>query len=107
MKKHEVLDEYRISPRVVLRAGDQFRVSGGPYWKLPDGTKLSMAARGVCRFVKATKQGRRVYIEAIAKEGAVLLHVEGQRKNKLMPEMVCRPYKIKSRVKTKKGVRKK
>jgi hypothetical protein len=106
MRKTEILIEYQVSPRVILRAGDQFRVSGGPYWKMPDGSKLSMAARGVCRFVRATRQGQKVYIEAIAKEGAVLLHVAGKRKNKLMPEMVCRPYKIKGRVKTKKGVRK-
>jgi hypothetical protein len=104
MRKTEILSEYQVSPRVILRAGDQFRVSGGPYWKMPDGSKLSMAARGICRFVKATRQGQKVYIEAIAKEGAVLLHVAGKRKNKLMPEMVCRPYKIKG--KTKKGVRK-
>ena len=104
MRKTEILSEYQVSPRVILRAGDQFRVSCGPYWNMPDGSKLSMAARGICRFVRASRQGQKVYIEAIAKEGAVLLHVAGKRKNKLMPKLVCRPYKIKG--KPKKGVRK-
>lgn len=101
----EVCDEYRVSPRVVLRKGDRFRVGAGPYWKLSDGRKIPMAVRGVCTFVRAEKIGRRVYIEAVGRDGSVLLHVEGRRKNKLMPEMVCRPYVVRGKSK-KKGVRK-
>ncbi|NBW12089.1 MAG: hypothetical protein EBR82_29070 [Caulobacteraceae bacterium] len=98
----EALDEYRVSQRVVLRRGDRFRVSGGPYWKTDDGRRLPLAARGVCTFVRATKCGSRVYIEARNKDGAVLLHVEGRRKNKAAPEIVCRPYKIRGKIRSKK-----
>ena len=35
--------EYRVSTRVVLRAGDRFRVSGGPYYRLSNGEKIAMA----------------------------------------------------------------
>jgi hypothetical protein len=87
---------------VVLRPGDKFRVSGGPYWKKEDGTKIPMAYRGVCTFLRATRSGTRVYIEGRNKDGAVLLHVEGRRKNKVVPEIVCRPYKIRGKVRSKK-----
>lgn len=94
--------EYRVSPRVVLRPGDKFRVGGGPYWKMSDGRKIPLAARGVCTFVRATRSGSRVYIEAVGKDGAVLLHVEGRRRNKAAPEIVCRPYRIRGKLRSKK-----
>lgn len=95
-------NEYRVSPRVVLRPGDKFRVAGGPYWKMSDGRKIPLSTRGVCTFVRATQEGQRVYIEAVNKEGAVLLHVEGRRKNKTAPEIVCRPYRIRGKLRSKK-----
>lgn len=99
MKNREVLDEYQVSPRVTLRRGDRFRISGGPYYKTADGRRLPMAVRGVCTFVRATRDGSRVYIEAHnKKEGSVLLHVAGRRRNDFMPGFVCRPYKIKGRL---------
>lgn len=106
MKKAEVIDEFRVSPRVVLRPGDRFRVGAGPYWRLPDGTKVPMAARGVCTFIRAKRYGSKVYIEARNGEGSVLLHVAGRRKNNYLPDMVCRPYKIRGKVRATKGVRK-
>lgn len=95
--RRELLDEYRVSARVVLRRGDRFTVTKGPYWRMADGEKVPMSVRGVCTFVRAEKIGRRVYVQAIAKDGAVVLHVAGRRRNKLMPEMVCRPYAIKTK----------
>lgn len=102
MKKSETFDEYRVSQRVTLRTGDKFRVSGGPYYRLGDGTKVPMAVRGVCTFVRAVQSGSRVYIEARNKEGSVLLHVAGRRSNKVVPDIVCRPYKIKGRLRKEK-----
>lgn len=98
MKSSEVLEEYRVSPRVVLRPGDRFRISGGPYYRLSNGTKVPIAVRGICTFIRATRSGPRVYIEARNKEGTVLLHVAGRRRNEVMPDLVCRPYTIKSRL---------
>lgn len=102
MKKPEASDEYRVSQRVTLRRGDRFRVSGGPYYRLGDGTKVPMAVRGICTFVRAVQTGSRVYIEARNKEGSVLLHVAGRRSNKVVPDIVCRPYKIKGRLRKEK-----
>lgn len=102
--KPEILTEYRVSPRVLLRAGDRFRISGGPYIRGAGGEKHGMGYRGVCTFVRAEKLGARVHIYATNKEGTVLLHVAGRRRNEYVPDLVCRPYKIKGRVR--KGVRK-
>jgi hypothetical protein len=98
-------NEYRVSERVVLRAGDRFRVSGGPYYRLASGEKVPMAARGVMTFRRALRTGRggrRVLIEASAGEGTVILHVEGSRRSPV-DGLVPRPYKItrKLREKTK------
>lgn len=98
-------NEYRVSERVVLRAGDRFRVSGGPYYRLSNGEKIAMAARGVMTFRRALRTGRggrRVLIEASAGEGTVILHVEGSRRSPV-DGLVARPYKItrKLREKTK------
>ena len=84
-------DAYRVSERVVLVPGDQFRVAGGPYWRLDGGTKVPMATRGVCTFRRAIRRGRVVCLEATAKEGAVILHVEGRRRNRLMPASSAAP----------------
>ena len=43
--KLQVFHEYTYGPRSVLRAGDRFRVSGGPYYQNDDGTKTLMADR--------------------------------------------------------------
>lgn len=102
MKKSEASDEYRVSQRVTLKPGDRFRVSSGPYYKLENGTKVPMAVRGICTFIRAVHSGSRVYIEARNKEGSVLLHVAGRRSNKVVPEIVCRPYKIKGRLRKEK-----
>lgn len=91
-----VENEYRVSERVVLRPGDQFRVSGGPYYRLASGERIAMAARGVMTFRRALRTGRggrRVLIEASAGEGTVILHVAGSRRSPV-EGIVPRPYKI-------------
>ena len=86
--------EYQLSPRVTLRRGDSIRVSGGPYWRAAGGEKLPMAARGKFVFLNAMRRGRVVWLVAVGKSGNAILHVEGRRRNKLMPELVCRPYRV-------------
>jgi len=86
--------EYRVSPRVVLRPGDRCRVGGGPYYRLASGERVPMAVRGVVTFRRVVRHGRRVLIEAQAGEGTVILHVEGRRRNRMIPGLVCRPYTI-------------
>lgn len=93
-------DEYQLSPRVTLRAGDCIRVTKGPYWRGSTGERLPMAARGVYRFLHVVRRGRQVYLIARNLSGVAVIHVEGRRRNRLMPEMVCRPYAVR-RVKDK------
>lgn len=99
-----VENEYRVSERVVLRPGDQFRVSGGPYYRLASGERVAMAARGVMTFRRALRTGRggrRVLIEATAGEGTVILHVAGSRRSPV-EGLVARPYKITRKLREKK-----
>lgn len=91
-------DEYRVSPRVVLRTGDRFRVSGGPYWRTSGGQRIAMAERGVMTFIRAVHRGAVVLIEARSEAGYCVLHVAGRRRNRIDPALVCRPYRIKGRV---------
>lgn len=93
-----VMDEYRVSQRVVLRPGDRFRVTGGPYWRCGDGKRLAMAERGVLTFNRAIRYGSVVLIEARSQDGYCVLHVEGRRRSRVDPALVCRPYRIKARV---------
>lgn len=94
------MTEYRVSERVVLRPGDRFRIGAGPYWRSASGEKIPLAARGVCRFVETIRQGAREFVVARCGDGTVVLHVAGRRKNPLMPQLVCRPYKIKGKVRS-------
>jgi hypothetical protein len=90
-----------VSPRVVLRPGDRFRVTGGPYWRKQDGTRIPMAARGVMTFMRGIRRGTVVVIEAHSDGGWCALHVAGRRRNRVDPALVCRPYRIKSRARPK------
>ena len=91
------VDEYRVSERVTLRPGDQFTVTAGPYWRGGDGAKIPMAARGRFAFTRAIHRGKRIYLVAVNRDGVAILHVEGRRTNRLAPEIVCRPYRIKAK----------
>lgn len=94
------MNEYRVSERVVLRPGDRFRVTGGPYWRGRDGERIPMAERGVLTFTQAIRRGGVVLIEARSDSGCCVLHVEGRRRNRVDPALVCRPYRIKSRLRS-------
>lgn len=92
---HPIVEtEYRLSPRVVLHPGDRFKIGAGPYYRLASGEKVPMAVRGTATFRRVMRYGKRVLIEAQAGEGTVILHVEGKRRNRLVPGLVCRPYTI-------------
>ena len=84
---------YRISPRVTLHPGDTFRVAGGPYYRLADGRRVPMAARGTFRLVEVVRQRSRVYLLAYGREGWALIHVEGRRRS-AVAGLVARPYRV-------------
>lgn len=85
--------EYRLSPRVTLRPGDPFRVTAGPYYRLADGRRVPMAARGVFKLAEVRRHRSRVYLLGYGREGWALIHVEGRRRS-AVPGMVCRPYRV-------------
>ena len=84
---------YRVSQRVLLTPGDQFRVTAGPYYRSADGTKTPLAARGTMVFVACHRRGQRVVIEARDGAGTVMLHVAGRRRSPVAG-LVARPYRI-------------
>jgi hypothetical protein len=101
--KTAITEEYRVSERVVLTPGMKFRAGGGPYYRLPDGTKVSLAARGPFTFLAHCKRGRRSWIDALDREGNYApLHVEGRRR-RITPALVPRPYVIRSTIRRKGG----
>jgi hypothetical protein len=84
---------YRLSPRVTLQPGDTFRVAGGPYYRLADGRRVPMAARGTFKLVEVVRQRSRVYLLAYGREGWAVIHVEGRRRAPV-PGLVARPYRL-------------
>lgn len=102
----ETLTEHRISPRVVLRPGDRFQVSGGPYYRTSSGEKIPMAVRGACRLVAVYRERSRVYLLASARDGMAVLHVAGRRRNRMIPGLVCRPYVVKRKIRNAIALRK-
>lgn len=88
------MNTYQISPRVTLRPGDRFKVTGGPYYRLTSGEKIPMAARGTFTLL-AVEHGRggRVQLLAYGPGGYAVLHVAGRRRSRV-PGLVARPYKI-------------
>lgn len=86
--------EYRLSPRVLLVPGDRIRVSGGPYYLLASGQRVSMAARGTFLLVSIEQSARgRVTLHAEGPGGHAVLHIAGRRRSRI-PGLVARPYKI-------------
>ena len=103
MRAPTVETSYQVSPRVLLTPGDRFRVAAGPYYRLASGERVPMAVRGIVTFRRCLRRRSLVLIEAQAGEGTVILHVEGRRRNRLVPGLVCRPYRIRGRVGAKKS----
>jgi len=85
---------YRVSERVTLAYGDKFKATGGPYWKLADGTKVSLKSYGPYTFHRHCVRGSLEWIEALDKNGNfTVLHVAGRRK-RVDARIVARPYRI-------------
>lgn len=89
------MNTYQLSPRVTLVPGDRFRVTGGPYYRLASGERVSMAARGTFTLlaVEQTSRGR-VTLLAYGPGGYAVLHVAGRRRSRV-PGLVARPYRVK------------
>ncbi len=100
--------EYRLSPRVLLQAGDKIRVSAGPYYESRDlagnAVRMKMAERGVMTFLGYGESGTSRWIEARGKAGFAALHIGPEEISGEIPGLIRRPYKIrKVRVKNRPG----
>jgi hypothetical protein len=93
VKKPTRHSEYQVSERVVLRPGDVFRASGGPYWRSGN-EKIRLTAPGPFKFLAYVRSGAVGWIEAFDKNGCfAAIHVEGRRK-RIDCSLVPRPYKV-------------
>lgn len=100
--------EHRVSDRIVIRPGDLFRATGGPYYLTRDDdgnrVRIPMAARGPFRFMRLATYRRKRWIEAYSTRdgGAVVLALTARRS--VMPGVVvARPYRVTGRVGVKKA----
>jgi hypothetical protein len=98
MSRIKTSDEYVVSERVTLRAGDTFRAKGGPYYVKQDSrgnkTRMSMAARGPFRFMRFCERGKRQWIEAVANDGTAAVLSLTRRKSILPGALIPRPYVV-------------
>ena len=81
-----------MTPTLDIPPGTRVRVSKGPYMRTTTG-KVSCGHRGTLRFVEALPDQRSIRcVDRCG--GTVILHISGRRKNKAIPELVCRPYTV-------------
>lgn len=105
MKTLERHDELRLSERSVLRPGTKFRATGGPQWKLADGTLISLAAKGPFLFKAYCTRGAMAYLECLDRDGCnAILHLKGRRQ-RIDEALIPRPYRLKGTIRKKKGRR--
>ena len=90
--------EFRLSPRVILHAGDRIRVSAGPYYVSRDAAgnvvKTKMAEKGVMVFSSYCELGTSQWIEARGKAGFAALHIGPEENSSEIPGLVRRPYRV-------------
>ena len=104
-----MISRLELGPRSHLEKGTKFRVKGGPYWVTDSGEEVPVRARGVMTFNFAFTRGKCVFIDADSdRDGHVILHIGGERRNKMMGDkLICRPYTVTGRVTGKRRRRRK
>jgi hypothetical protein len=94
-RKLQTFDEYPYGKRGVLKRGEKFRVSRGPYYVNEDGSKSLMAERGTFVFKRYCTIGSQKWIEAKHQDGGdVVLWVGKEMKNPLLQSFRRRPYTV-------------
>jgi hypothetical protein len=80
--KHKAGSDFWVSNRVVLKPGDRFRASGGPYYEITerDGsvTPSRMRDSGPFTFLGWFEKDGRAYLKAISQEGFTILNPGGR-----------------------------
>jgi hypothetical protein len=89
--------EFRVSDRVVLKPGDRFRASGGPYYelRLPDGTvaRSRMRDGGPFTFLGWFEKEGRKYLKVYSQEGFTILNLGAEHRHPDLPSYVKAPYR--------------
>ena len=103
MSEIHYVDELAVSPRVTLRRGDGFKVTGGPRWvTVRNGKRYfePIGERGTFTFDRVAAQGRRRWIEAYRHGGGHVVLMLTSWKSPV-PGIVPRPYRVTRRLVTK------
>ena len=95
-RRLEVFAEYRYGKRAVLKAGDRFRVRGGPVYLTAEGKKIAMGERGVFVFKRYCVRGAARWIEASRADGGgmVVLWVGKPCRSPVAANLRRRPYRL-------------
>lgn len=88
--RHDVF----ICRKGVLQPGTRFYAQGGPYYRLDNGTRTAMAAKGPFVFRAYFVNGSRRWIEAFDGGGVSILTLGPQCPSPVVPGLVRRPYRI-------------
>lgn len=93
-------EEYRVSERVLIKKGDKFKASKGPYWVNSEGEKVPWVAKGPFTFIAHCKRDRVEWLECLDRDGhGAVLHIAGRRAT-IMRGVVGRHYKIVGKTRT-------
>ena len=106
-RKLQIMDSFHFGHKSVLRLGDRFRVTGGPYYLTDDGERIPMYERGVFVFERYCVQGSAKWIDAHRADGGghVVLWVGKPCWSKAVPNLRRRPYRITQKLGKKKASR--
>ncbi len=89
--------EFWVSDRVVLKPGDRFRASGGPYYEITerDGSvaRSRMRDSGPFTFLGWFEKDGRAYLKAYSQEGFTILNLGAEHRHPDLPNYVKAPYR--------------
>ena len=90
-------DEFAVSHKVMLRLGDRFRASGGPFYQLhqPDGTVLRSRMRdsGPFTFIGWFRNVQGIHLKAYSNEGFTILNLSTTYRHPDLPSYIKAPYR--------------
>lgn len=93
--------EYVVSSRCVLRRGDLFRVTEGPYYECADGSTMPFGEDSpVFTFLRYNPEQKLIEALTEGRQFCVLRVGKRTTRWKMLPSVVLRPYKIAGKVGT-------
>jgi hypothetical protein len=95
-RKLQIMDAFQFGRQRLLRPGDRFRVTGGPYYVTDNGENIPMYERGVFVFEHYCVQGAAKWIDAYRDDGGgrVFLWVGRPCWSNVIPNLRRQPYRV-------------